>query len=74
MSRSDHYYIYPRTKNGERTGHTICVLVRDGMIFHGTSLCSKKDQFVLKTGRELAKERAEAAYCAHATRTGQVQE
>lgn len=68
MSRTDHYFIYPRTKNGNRTGHTICVLIRNGKVFHGTSLCSENDQFELKKGRLLAKERAEEAYNRHILR------
>lgn len=62
-SRSDHYFIYVRDKNGVRiTGHTICVMVRDGKIFHGTSLCSKKDNFNYETGRELALKKALESY------------
>ncbi len=62
-SRDDHYYIYVRDKNGNRiTGHTICVLVRDGKIFHGTSLCSDKDNFSYEIGRELALKKALASY------------
>jgi len=68
MSRTDHYFIYPRNKNGERTGHTICVLIRNGKVFHGTSLCSENDQFELKTGREISKARAEEAYNRHILR------
>ena len=61
-SRDDHYYIYVRDKNGNRvTGHTICVMVHDGKIFHGTALCSDSDQFSYEKGRELAKEKALAS-------------
>ena len=61
--RDDHYYIYVRDKNGNRiTGHTICVLVREGKIFHGTALCSEKDQFCYDTGRKLALEKALKTY------------
>lgn len=61
MNRS-HYYIYPRDKRGVRTGHTICVLLKDGKIFHGTALCSIKDQFSRAEGRKRALERAEETY------------
>ncbi len=64
MSRA-HYFIYPRNKQGKRTGHTICVLTKDGMIFHGTALCSDGDQFEFKKGRELSMERALQAYEKH---------
>ena len=70
VSRKDHYYIYPVSKKNERTGHTICVLVRDGKIFHGITLCSKKDQFSYVKGRELAKKRAIEAYNRHLARLG----
>lgn len=69
-SRKDHYYIYPVSKKNERTGHTICVLVRDGKIFHGITLCSKKDQFSYVKGRQLAKSRAIEAYNRHLARLG----
>lgn len=61
MNRT-HYYIYPRDKNGKRTGHTICVLLKEGKIFHGTALCSGQDQFSRVEGRQIALERAEEAY------------
>lgn len=64
----EHYYIYPRDKNGNKTGHTICVLQRDGKIFHGESLCSDQDQFQYKVGRELAYQRAVEAYVRHLDR------
>lgn len=64
----DHYYIYPTDKNGNRTGHTICVLLKDGKIFHGTTLCSPEDQFEYKVGREKSKARAEEAYARHIER------
>ena len=64
----DHYYIYPTDKNGNRTGHTICVLLKDGKIFHGMALCSEEDQFEFKVGREKAKTRAEEAYQRHLER------
>lgn len=64
----EHYFIYPRNKEGKRTGHTICVLLKEGKIFHGTALCSKEDQFAFSKGRELAMERALAAYDKHQER------
>lgn len=61
----EQYFIYPRDKSGKRTGHTICVLIKDGKIFHGTALCSGTDQFSRKVGRELATERALQAFENH---------
>lgn len=61
MNRS-HYYIYPKDKHGNKTGHTICVLIKDGKIFHGMSLCSAEDQFAYTKGRELSLVRAEEAF------------
>lgn len=61
-NRADHYFIYPRDKRGERTGHTICVILRDGNMFHGETLCSDGDQFSKKQGRLLSFDRAVASY------------
>ena len=61
-SRDDHFFIYPRTKEGQPTGHVYCVILREGQMFEGSSLCSPKDQFVKATGRKLAYERAMAEY------------
>lgn len=61
-SRTDHFFIYPKDKQGNRTGHTICVLLRNGMMFEGTSLCSKDEQFSRKVGRTIAYDRAIEAY------------
>lgn len=57
-SRKSHYFIYPRNKEGKRTGQTLCVVLHDGRIFHGLSTCSQADQFNKNTGRELALNRA----------------
>ncbi len=61
MNRS-HYYIYPKDKHGRKTGHTIAVLIKDGKIFHGMSLCSAEDQFEYSKGRKLSLVRAEEAF------------
>ena len=61
-SRTSHFYIYPKDKNGKHTGHTICVILREGRMFHGECLCSLNDQFNKETGRKLSLERAEAEY------------
>ncbi len=58
----EHYYIYTRNKHGKLTGHTICVLLKEGKIFHGVANCSETDQFSKKTGRKLALQRAEDCY------------
>lgn len=58
-SRKSHYFIYPRNKEGKRTGQTLCVLMHDGRIFHGMSTCSNDDQFCKTTGRNLALTRAQ---------------
>lgn len=55
-------FYYPKDKDGERIGNTLCVLVRDGRIFIGEAVCSVEDQFCKATGREFASRRAEAAY------------
>ncbi len=60
--RDNHYFIYPVDEKKKKTGHTICVILRDGMIFHGISLCSKKDNFSKKEGRLLAFDRAMKEY------------
>lgn len=66
--RKDKYYIYPRDNDGNPTGHTIAVILRDGMIFHGISLCGEKDQFSYKKGRSIALNRAEHSYEKHLKR------
>jgi hypothetical protein len=63
MNRQEEfYYIHPKDKDGKYYGITICVLVRDGVIFHGQATCSKEEQFNKKIGRELSHQRAEDAY------------
>lgn len=62
VSRTDHFFIYPRDQKRKRTGHCICVLLREGQMFEGTALCSKVDNFSRKEGRRLAFERAVTAY------------
>ena len=61
-SRDDTFFIYPKDKLGNKTGHCIAVILRDGLMFEGTALCSRHDQFCRKTGRLLAFERAQQAY------------
>ena len=70
MSRSLGYFIYPRDKNGVKTGHCIAVVLREGLIFSGTSLCAKNDQFSKAIGRELALQRAEESYQKFIARKG----
>lgn len=67
MSRTN-YFIYPRDIRGNRTGHTIAIIVREGKAFHGTSLCAPADQFDHSVGRSLALARAEEAYRKHLKR------
>lgn len=55
-------YHYPKNINGSKTGSTLCVLVRDGRIFIGEAILSENDQFSKKTGRKIAKGRAEKSY------------
>ena len=62
MPRSDHYFIYVRDSEGNFTGNTICVMVRENKVFHGEARCSKQDQFSKKEGRLLAYERALDSY------------
>ena len=68
MNRKDHYFIYPRDKNGKRTGHTICIVLRDGCMFHGETLCGEKDQFSKKQGRLISFDRAQQAYMRYLSR------
>ena len=62
MNRKDHYFIYPRDMHGQRTGHTICIILREGCMFHGETLCGPSDQFSKKEGRLIAFNRAMEAY------------
>lgn len=68
MNRSDHYFIYPLNEFKKRSGHTICIILRDGMMFHGEALCGPSDQFSKKEGRLLSFERALAAYMRYLAR------
>lgn len=58
-----HFFIYPEDKRGEKTGHTICILVDsvcgETKAFYGIALCSEEDQFQYSIGREKALKRAE---------------
>lgn len=58
MNNRQCYFIYPRDKNGNLTGHSICVMMHNGKVFHGQSLCSPNDNFNKTTGRNLAYQRA----------------
>jgi hypothetical protein len=58
----DLYYVYPEDRNEKKTGHCICIIVRDGSAFHGIALCSPEDQFNKKEGRILAYTRAIDSY------------
>jgi len=66
--QSNHFFIYPEDKHGNKTGHTICVLsILDPLdnslrTFYGTSLCSPNDQFEYSVGRELSHNRAIESY------------
>ncbi len=62
MDRTKEFYIYPKTKHNKRTGHVICVILRDGCMFQGIALCAEEDNFSYKLGRQLSKERAESAH------------
>lgn len=61
-SRTDHYFIYCKDNKNRYTGTTICVLLRNGMMYHGESFCSEQDQFSKKVGRAIAFARAEQAF------------
>jgi hypothetical protein len=61
-SRDDHFFIYPRYEDNTSTGHTYCVILRNGRMYEGSALCSKKDNFQKSLGRALAFERALLAY------------
>ena len=61
-SRTDHYFIYCKDYEKKYTGTTICVILREGLMFHGESFCSASDQFNKKIGRQIAYNRAIEAY------------
>ena len=61
-NRTKEFYIYPKDRHGNRTGHVICVILRDGMMFEGTALCSENEQFCKAVGRNIAFNRATEAY------------
>jgi len=69
MNRRDTIFVYPKDKNGKRTGHTVAVVLREGMMFYGEALCSEADQFCKKSGRDLALARAEERYQRYLDRT-----
>jgi hypothetical protein len=60
--KEDCAYHYPKNKDGTKTGHTLCILVREDRIFVGESRCGGTDQFSRSTGRSIAKGRAEKSY------------
>lgn len=55
---NNHFFIYPKDKEGRPTGNTICVFNKDGKNFIGEAVCSKKDNFDKSVGRKLSLERA----------------
>lgn len=57
-NRDDHYFIYIKDSNNKHTGITICVMSKEGKLWHGQANCSKSEQFCKKIGRELAYKRA----------------
>ena len=62
-----YFFIYPKDKNGKRTGHTLCILMgvdknNIPRAYYGIALCSEKDQFSYVEGRSRALARAEEAY------------
>ena len=61
-TRTSQFFIYPRDCEGNLTKNVICVILREGKMYHGEATCSKKDNFSKKLGRELAFNRAIAAY------------
>lgn len=72
MNRRELFYIYPRDKRGKRTGHTICIIQKEGKMFHGVTLCSPNDNFSKAEGRKRAQERALEAYQRHLDKEGAV--
>lgn len=59
---SEFTFVYPKDKDGKRSGYTIAVLVKNKKIFTGVALCSTNDHFCKKTGQTIATERAGQAY------------
>lgn len=68
-NRTDHFFIYPKGTDGHPTGNTICVLLREGKMYHGEAICSDDDQFDKKIGREIAYDRAVEAADAASNKT-----
>jgi hypothetical protein len=68
-NRTDHFFIYPKGTDGHPTGNAICVLLRDGKMYHGEAVCSDEDQFDKKIGREIAYQRAVEAADAASNKT-----
>lgn len=60
----NHYFIYPEDSKGNKTGHTICILLDkdpktgDPRAYYGIAVCSNRDQFSFDTGRKLSYSRA----------------
>jgi hypothetical protein len=63
--QTDKFFIYPKDKDGNHTGHTICVISVNGRMYQGIALCNKNDQFSKKIGQELSEERARDAAARH---------
>lgn len=61
-SRTSEFFIYPKDIKGKYTGHSIAVLLRNGRMYSGESICSNQDQFEKAVGRELAYFRAWSEY------------
>ena len=61
-SRTSHFFIYPKTKDKKHTGHTLCILLKEGKMYHGESLCSANDCFSKAIGRQISYERAMYEY------------
>jgi hypothetical protein len=70
MKRDQELVIYPQDKNGHRTGTTIVIVLRDGDMYWGDAILNPTDQFCKKTGRDLARARAEKRYTDHCKRVG----
>ena len=51
-------YHYPKDEQGNKTGHTLCIIVDGDDVFVGEALCSKSDSFSKAQGRNIAYVRA----------------
>jgi hypothetical protein len=62
MNDEQVFYFYPKNRKGERLGHSVAVLLKDGKVFLGFSQLASGDIFDRKIGRAIAEARARDQY------------